>query len=177
MAPEDDPELVMYIAVDRPNSDSSTTGPRIMAPLFKDVMDVALRYRSVEPEKQEKAVEASTKTTTSYIGKNREDVVKEATDSSFNPIVLGDGDEVTAQSPVKGQSYVVGERLLLKTSNSFTMPTLKGWSLRDVKRLATLYQLNLEIDGTGFVTSQSIGKGKPVKTGASLKVKLETPSN
>ena len=177
MAPEDDPELVMYIAVDRPNSDSSTTGPRIMAPLFKDVMDVALRYRSVEPEKQEKAVEASTKTTSSYIGQNREEAVNASTENSFNPIVLGGGDEVIAQSPVKGQSYVVGERLLLKTSESFTMPTLKGWSLRDVKRLATLYQLNLEIDGTGFVTSQSIGKGKPVKTGASLKVKLETPSN
>lgn len=148
-----------------------------MAPLFKDVMDVALRYRSVEPEKQKKTVEASEKTTTSYVGKNRDDVIGQSTDASFEPIVLGSGEKVTAQSPVKGQTYVGGERLLLKTSDTFDMPTLKGWSLRDVKRLATLYQLNLEIDGSGFVTSQSIGKGKPVKSGATLKVRLAPPSN
>lgn len=177
MAPEDDPELVMYIAVDRPNSDSSTTGPRIMAPLFKDVMDVALRYRSVEPDKQAKSIDASTKTTASFVDQGREDAVKEAKAAAFTPVALGNGETVTAQSPVEGQPYVVGERLLLKTEDSFTMPTLKGWSLRDVKRLATLYQLNLEIDGTGFVTSQSIGKGKPVKTGATLKVRLASPSN
>ncbi|MFL9650703.1 penicillin-binding protein [Exiguobacterium chiriqhucha] len=177
MAPEDDPELVMYIAVDRPNSDSSTTGPRIMAPLFKDVMDVALRYRSVEPDKQAKSIDASTKTTASFVDQGRDDAVKEAKAAAFTPVALGNGETVTAQSPVEGQPYVVGERLLLKTEDSFTMPTLKGWSLRDVKRLATLYQLNLEIDGTGFVTSQSIGKGKPVKTGATLKVRLASPSN
>ncbi|WP_115336702.1 penicillin-binding transpeptidase domain-containing protein [Exiguobacterium aurantiacum] len=177
MAPEDDPELVMYIAVDRPNSDSSTTGPRIMAPLFKDVMDVALRYRSVEPEKQEKAVDASTKTTESYLDLGRDEAVTKAKAASFAPILLGGGEAVSAQSPVEGQSYVVGERLLLKTGDTFAMPNLSGWSLRDVKRLATLYQLNLEIDGTGFVTSQSIGKDKPVKTGATLKVRLESPSN
>lgn len=177
MAPEDDPELVMYIAVDRPNGDSSTTGPRIMAPLFKDVMDVALRYRSVEPDKQAKSIDASTKTTASFVDQGREDAVKEAKAAAFTPVALGNGETVTAQSPVEGQPYVVGERLLLKTADSFAMPTLKGWSLRDVKRLATLYQLNLEIDGTGFVTSQSIGKGKPVKTGATLKVKLASPSN
>ena len=177
MAPKDDPELVMYIAVDRPNSDSSTTGPRVMAPLFKDVMDVALRYRSVEPDKQKKTVEASTKTVETYIGSKREEAVEQAKAAAFEPIVFGNGEAVTAQSPVKGQSYVVGERLLLKTSETFNMPVLKGWSLRDVKRLATLYQLNLEINGTGYVTSQSIGKGKPVKSGATLKVKLETPSN
>ena len=177
MAPEDDPELVMYIAVDRPNGDSSTTGPRIMAPLFKDVMDVALRYRSVEPDKQAKSIDASTKTTASFVDQGRDDAVKEAKAAAFTPVALGNGETVTAQSPVEGQPYVVGERLLLKTAESFAMPTLKGWSLRDVKRLATLYQLNLEIDGTGFVTSQSIGKGKPVKTGATLKVKLQSPSN
>ncbi|WP_404353353.1 penicillin-binding protein [Exiguobacterium aurantiacum] len=177
MAPEDDPELVMYIAVDRPNGDSSTTGPRIMAPLFKDVMDVALRYRSVEPDKQAKSIDASTKTTASFVDQGRDDAVKEAKAAAFTPVALGNGETVTAQSPVEGQPYVVGERLLLKTADSFAIPTLKGWSLRDVKRLATLYQLNLEIDGTGFVTSQSIGKGKPVKTGATLKVKLASPSN
>lgn len=177
MAPEDDPELVMYIAVDRPNGDSSTTGPRIMAPLFKDVMDVALRYRSVEPDKQAKSIDASTKTTASFVDQGRDGAVKEAKAAAFTPVALGNGETVTAQSPVEGQPYVVGERLLLKTAESFAMPTLKGWSLRDVKRLATLYQLNLEIDGTGFVTSQSIGKGKPVKTGATLKVKLASPSN
>lgn len=177
MAPEEDPELVMYIAVDRPNSDSSTTGPRIMAPLFKDVMDVALRYRSVEPEKQEKAVEASAKTTASYIDLSRKEAVDTSRAAAFAPVLLGSGGSVTAQSPVEGQSYVTGERLLLKTDDTFAMPNLSGWSLRDVKRLATLYQLNLEIDGTGFVTSQSIGKDKPVKTGATLKVKLQSPSN
>ncbi len=177
MAPKDDPELVMYIAVDRPNGDSSTTGPRIMAPLFKDVMDVALRYRSVEPEKQTKTIDASTKTTETYVELGRDEAVKQAKAASFEPILLGSGDDVVAQSPVEGQSYVVGERLLLKTEDSFTMPNLSGWSLRDAKRLATLYQLNLEIDGTGFVTSQSIGKGKPVKNGATLKVRLQSPSN
>ncbi len=103
--------------------------------------------------------------------------MKEAKAAAFTPVALGNGETVTAQSPVEGQPYVVGERLLLKTADSFAMPTLKGWSLRDVKRLATLYQLNLEIDGTGFVTSQSIGKGKPVKTGATLTVRLASPSN
>ncbi|HAL00439.1 MAG TPA: peptidoglycan glycosyltransferase, partial [Exiguobacterium sp.] len=176
MAPKDDPELIMYIAVDRPSkNESSVSGPLIMSPVFKSVMNTALQYRSIQPETQKDSVDVKAKITPSYIKKSARQATDLAKEQEAVPIILGDGAEVVSQIPSRGQEFVSGERVLLKTANTFKMPNLTGWSQRDVKKLVSLYDLKLDVIGKGFVTKQSARTGTLVKENGKLTVELAEP--
>lgn len=176
MAPKDDPELIMYIAVDRPSkNESSVSGPLIMSPVFKSVMNTALQYRSIQPETQKDSVDVKAKITPSYIKKSARQATDLAKEQEAVAIILGDGAEVVSQIPSRGQEFVSGERVLLKTSNTFKMPDLTGWSQRDVKKLVSLYDLKLDVIGKGFVTKQSARTGTLVKENGKLTVELAEP--
>ncbi|WP_029330914.1 penicillin-binding protein [Exiguobacterium oxidotolerans] len=178
MAPKDDPELIMYIAVDRPSkNESSVSGPSIMSPVFKSVMNTALQYRSIQPETQKESVDVKAKITTSYITKTVAEAKTLAKEQGAVPIILGDGAQVVSQIPSRGQEFVSGERVLLKTDDTFKMPDLSGWSQRDVKKLVSLYDLKLDVIGKGFVTKQSARTGTLVKENGKLTVELAEPND
>ncbi|WP_232818663.1 penicillin-binding protein [Exiguobacterium flavidum] len=176
MAPKDDPELIMYIAVDRPKKlESSSSGPVIMSPVFKSVMNTALQYRSIKPDTQEDSVDLEAKVTPSYIGETAGAAKELAEKNDAVPLVLGDGVQVVSQIPARGQEFVSGERVMLKTASTFKMPDLTGWSQRDVKKLVSLYDLKLDVIGKGFVTKQSARAGTIVKENGKLTVELAEP--
>ncbi|HCN56860.1 MAG TPA: peptidoglycan glycosyltransferase [Exiguobacterium sp.] len=176
MAPKDDPELIMYIAVDRPSkNESSVSGPSIMSPVFKSVMNTALQYRSIKPATQKESVDVKAKIIPSYIGKSMNQAEEMAKEQGAVPVVLGDGVEVVSQIPTRGQEFVSGERVLFKTGQTFKMPDITGWSQRDVKKLVSLYDLKLDVIGKGFVTKQSARTGTLVKENGKLTVELAEP--
>jgi penicillin-binding protein 2B len=55
------------------------------------------------------------------------------------------------------------------------MPDMKGWSLRDAMKVATLAGVRLDYKGSGYVTKQSITRGTDLKKGDMLTLELETP--
>ena len=79
------------------------------------------------------------------------------------------------QLPVKGDTYLKGEKVILKTDGKETVPNMKGWSLRDVLKVVDLNKLKLESSGSGYVSSQSIKAGSKVKENDKVSVKLKEP--
>ncbi|NEU34572.1 PASTA domain-containing protein, partial [bacterium LRH843] len=49
MAPKDDPELVMYVAVQQPELKETQTGSDPVAEIFTSVMKSSLQYMEVQP--------------------------------------------------------------------------------------------------------------------------------
>ncbi len=67
------------------------------------------------------------------------------------------------------------EIVIFLLGNNAKMPNIKGWSMRDVMYFSKLLKLDLKTSGTGYVTNQSIEKGKDLQEGDTLKLELEPP--
>ncbi|HET7628795.1 MAG TPA: penicillin-binding transpeptidase domain-containing protein [Bacillales bacterium] len=177
MAPMDDPQLLVYVAVDRPEVKTMFAGEKPVADIFKFVMKNSLQYLNVQPEETDDTNETKSSSVAigDYEGKPVTAAKQELQDKGLQVVVLGGGDKVKAQMPFSGEQVLPGAKVLLKTEGTSKMPNIIGWSLADVMKLAHLLQLDPEIKGAGFVTGQSIPPGRKVKQGDAVTVELQAP--
>ena len=178
MAPKDDPRVIVYVAVDRPKLKETEAGSAPVSQIFNTVMKHSLQYLNINPgyrdkvESEEIGLELK-----AYKGKAVETVKSELASEGLQVIVLGDGNKVEGQQPVAGRYVIENEKVVLVTNSEiYTMPNIEGWSFRDVMKLSKALDLNMNIFGTGFVTSQSISAGSPVRPEEHITVELELPN-
>ncbi len=172
MAPKDDPELIIYVAVQQPDIDLSTNGAEPVSKIFTPVMKSSLQYLNIEPSKKQKI---NSEHTPEVEGQTVEEAKKVLEKSGFEPIVLGKGNKVERQVPGNMYNLLEGERVVLKTDGELTVPDMNGWSLRDVMKVAKLANLKLNTVGNGYVVKQNLNAGAPLKEGDYLVVELERP--
>lgn len=172
MAPADDPQLIVYVAVKEPEIESSTEGSKPVSMIFKQVMQNSLQYLSIQPTESE-----TTKTITipDVIGMNVEKGSGALSKLGINTIVLGNGNKIVKQLPERGQSLLEGEKVIIQTDEDLTLPDMTGWSLRDVMKVANLAKLKLNVSGNGYVFKQNLQSGTALKEGDYLVVHLQTP--
>ncbi|MGP4106888.1 penicillin-binding protein [Virgibacillus sp. L01] len=173
MAPKDDPKLMMYVSVEKPELEGNTPGSTPVSFIFKNVMQNSLHYMNINPDKDSsKPVEAVKIPTVK--GKSKTTVKKSLEAKGLNVTVIGSGNTITKASAAEGDELLPNDRLILVTDKP-TMPSIIGWSTRDVLQLADLLQLDIEILGNGYVESQSIKKGSTLKKNDYLAVELQPP--
>ncbi|KAB7669269.1 penicillin-binding protein [Bacillus sp. B1-b2] len=172
MAPKDDPELMMYVAVQQPELEGNETGSEPVSEIFTTVMKSSLQYMDIAPTKMvaTKSVEIP-----NLSGMTVEEAKKIAEETGLTAIVIGNGNTIEGQLPEEGQSYLEGEKIILKTNGERTVPDMTGWSLRDAIKVADLHSLKLESSGSGYVETQSIKAGSTVEENAELTITLKEP--
>ncbi|TVP83445.1 MAG: PASTA domain-containing protein [Alkalicoccus sp.] len=156
MAPADDPEVIVYVAVDSPELELNEYGNQPVSLIFRQVMEQSLQYLNIP------AADSTINTEDTSEGYEMPDLTGETSaqavsvleESGINTLVLGNGDEVQTQSHVPGTSLAPGERVILRTSGEIHMPDIEGWSLRSIQQLAAVLDVDLEHEGVGFVSSQ-----------------------
>lgn len=171
MAPADEPELIVYVAVQQPQTENNTGGANAVSMAFKMIMQNSLQYLNVEPSEQQ---EAKTIVLPDFIGGRAEEAAKEIEAAGGKAVVLGNGDTVKKQLPEKGQSIMPGEKVILATEGENRLPDLTGWSLRDAMKLAVLLDLDLKTTGKGYVSEQNLEAGTVVKKGDMLHIRLQS---
>lgn len=172
MAPENDPKLIVYVAVQQPNVDNYTKGSIPVSMIFDPVMKNSLQYLNIQPSKQEKKVENNLPDLT---GESTQDALNQLKDKGIQSVILGKGAEVTAQIPKAGTTMLEGEKVFIKTNGPSEMPDMTGWSLRDVMRLASISDLRLTTNGNGYVTKQNIRPGSLLHQNDNLIADLAVP--
>lgn len=173
MAPKDDPELIVYVAVQQPDIDPYTNGAEPVSKIFSPVMKSSLQYLNIEPSKKQKV---KSEQTPDVEGMTVEEAKAKLTKSGFNTIVLGKGNKVERQVPGNTYNLLEGERVILETEGDLTVPDMSGWSLRDVMKIAKLANLKLNTVGNGYVVKQNMKAGSSLNEGDYLIVELEPPS-
>src|SRR5690625_1021880 len=178
MAPHDDPQLIMYVAVKQPDlemEDGYVEGSAPVSFMFKNVMENSLRYLNIEPDKEAKN-ETKEINVPEMDGKKVKTIKKELENQEMNVTVVGSGDIITGSNVRKGEKLLANDRVILLT-DKLTMPNVEGWSSRDILQLANLLELDINIEGNGFVVSQSIEENKSIKKGDHLTIKLKKPED
>jgi len=175
-APKEDPKLIVYVAVQQPDLDEEKYegGSVPVSLIFNPVMENSLKYLNIEPQKIETIKSLPIP---DLQGKMVDVAQQELEKIGLTPIVIGNGNKVTETYPMKGEVILEGEKVLIKTNGELTAPDMSGWSLRDVMKFVAVSDLNLTVEGSGFVKAQSISPNKAVKKGDALTVKLDTPQS
>ena len=173
MAPKEDPELLMYVAVKQPELAGDESGSEPVSYIFDTVMENSLHYLDIQPDKsnEQQVKEHSIEDVSRLTPSKAEAKLKE---TYKNVTVIGKGGDVVGTLPEAGTTLLTDERVMIITDQP-AMPDVKGWSLRDVHRLAQEFHLKIETMGSGYVTKQSIDPGTRLKKDGYLVVELEPP--
>jgi penicillin-binding protein 2B len=173
MAPIDDPELMMYVSVKQPELETTEAGSVPVSFIFNNVMENSLHYLNIEPDKDQqdsiRQVEIP-----EIIGKDAASIEKSLTEEGLNVTVIGSGN-VSAANVSEGDNILPNNHIMLVTEQP-EMPDISGWSKREVLQLTELLELKTEIFGNGFVATQNIEEGTPIKKGDYLGVEFTSPA-
>ncbi len=158
MYPKDDPEIIIYAAIKKPNVGSSKGISDATVNLMKNIA----KYKNMFTE-EVKNTNTSKITLPSYINKKTQDVKSSLSQNGLEATIIGDGDKVISQYPSKGKSVISSDRIILITNGSKNvMPNIIGYSKAEAIYLMETLGFNYEIDGYGYVTKQSIEAGTQV---------------
>lgn len=173
MAPAEDPELVLFVAVQQPELKAGQYGSDPVAKLFKSVMESSLKNLNIVPEDIEVAEAQKIE---EYTGKEYSIAEEQLKEEGFVPVLIGDGKTVEAQYPESGSKLTQDSVVLLKTDGETTLPDFTGWSKKTVLSFKMLSGLDIRIVGDGYVTEQSLSKGTIAEKDEPIVIHLQPPS-
>jgi penicillin-binding protein 2B len=163
--PSDDPEVIIYMAVKRPKDETN-----YIAPVIKDIIVNISKYLNINTQ----AVESKSYTLSTYLNKSITSVTSELEKNNLKVITLGTSGKVVKQYPSKGNVVYSGDTVILVSSDyDNTMLDLTGLSYKEAVKVLNLMSINYEIEGTGYVYSQSISKGTKFTSSDLVTIKLK----
>ncbi len=167
MFPKDDPEIIIFVSVKRPNNGSNIG----LKEMTQSVMESVAKYKGLigngDNENGMNKYEIE-----NYLNLNIVDVEKQLETKELDVVILGDGDRIIDQYPKANTTVLSGDKIFLLTnSNKITMPDLNGYSRIEAITLLDMLNISYEIDGYGFVVEQSIKPGSELPDTVKLVLK------
>ena len=167
--PSDNPKYIVYVAGKKPETNLGSWA-KVITTAIEEIASYAKLTESKNDTDFSKIIKVD-----NYISKNLGDTLSRLSESNIKVVGLGDGDYIINQYPSKNSTLLAGNKLFLLTnSNNFKMENIIGWSLSDVKTYCELIGLKLDVQGYGYVVSQSINAGEVIDlNNMTLSVTLE----
>ncbi len=159
MYPKDDPEIIIYAAIKKPNIGSSSTLSTSINNLMKNIA----KYKNMFEEETKNQSSVTSLKLDSYINQKVTDVKKIMDENHITTTIIGNGDKIINQYPNKGETVLSYDRVFLITNDDTgKMPNLIGYSRSDAIYLMKTLGYDYELVGYGYVTAQSIKEGELV---------------
>ena len=170
MYPKDNPEVIIYAAIKKPNTPSSNTISDSVVNLMKNIA----KYRNIFDEGKKINSEVTSLTLDSYINKQTKDVKTIMDQNKIKTIIIGDGDKIINQYPKKGETVISYDKVFLITNKGQNkMPDLTGYSRSETIYLMNTLGYKSASEGYGYVKQQSLKPGEDVNENI-VKIKLES---
>ncbi len=152
MFPYDDPEIIIYAAVQQPTHGKGTGVSKVV----KSVVQSILKYYNMD-DSDDNEEENKTITISSYLNQNIDEVASTLESNGLEVIRIGDGSKVVAQYPVSGTNVVAQDKVfLVSNGTNQQLPNIKGWSRADVITLANLLDYDVVFEGYGYVSNYTL---------------------
>ena len=169
MYPKDDPKVIIYAAIKKPNNGSS----KGIVDAVKEIVVNSSKYLNIFDEIDNNSNVVKT-TLASYINKDTRDVYEELKNRNLNVIKIGNGNKVIKQYPSKGSTLLSNDLVFLLTNNKeYKIPSFNGWSKKSVNAFSNLTGLKYNANGNGFVISQDINPNTPFDSNTTINLILK----
>lgn len=167
MFPENDPEIIIYAAIKKPNYANTSALSESVVEVIKNIA----KYKNINTTSKATTVVEEYELE-KYINDNIEQVTKKLQEKNLNVVVIGNGDKVLDYYPTN--KLVSNERIILITNgDEIKLPNMTSWSKREVKYLLDYLDVNYKLNGDGYVISQSIKEGTIITDDLELEITLD----
>lgn len=169
MYPKDNPRIIIYAATKKPSHNQNYALSDSIQELSRNIA----KYYNMFDEANDTS--NSVNKMGNYLGKDTNLVKDELNNYGVNTVIIGNGDKIIKQYPLKDTVLVNNYKVFLVTNgDTVTMPSILGWSRNDIIRLCELLGINYKINGSGYAVYQSIAEGSSAS--GTLEVNLENKS-
>ena len=167
--PEDDPKYILYVSVKKMHGTTKD-----LAGCVTTVVEEIANYANINYKKEDEKVTTKQINLDSYINQNVEDTKTKLENLGLKVIVIGQGNKIVNQNPLRNQTVIKGETVFLVTNKKpYIMPNMNKWSSADAIMFAKLIGINYEVNGYGKVASTSISEGSEINLDDTLVINLE----
>ena len=165
--PKSDPEIIIYASVKRPSNGSQK-------PISNAVKEVVLNIgKYLGTEKQVVSDSVVEYKLESYTNKNIEKIKTQLSNKGMKYQVIGNGEKIIKQYPSKDSTVTNKDTIYLITNQtSYTIPNVMGLSSKEASALLKLLGVKVKLEGSGYVTSQSIAEGVEITDGMEITLAL-----
>lgn len=178
IAPADNPELVILVALYGPEGENGHQGGTIAAPVVSQILSEVLPYLGIPTDDLE-ATTSSDITLPDVRNKTVAEAKKIIESLGITAIISGDDNAlVTDQVPKPGTALSNGSTVNIYSSGnearvSATVPNLKDMTLSQATATLKSKKLNIHATGSGKVVSQDPMAGTSVEEGTVINVTLQ----
>lgn len=170
MFPGEDPEILIYVAVK-----SKSCKAKDMSTMVQSIVKNTSKYLEIYDETKENSQKLKEYEVSSYTNKSLASVVSSLKSNEINYVVLGDGDTIVSQYPKSGEVInKIDKVFLLTNSSKINMPNIIGYSVKDFYSFINLVNIPFKMEGSGYITSQSIKEGTELSDSLELSVKFDS---
>ena len=168
MFPKDNPEIIIYAAIKKPNFGNTIT---ISEPVVEVIKNIA-KYKNINTTKIEEKKDLKEYTLENYMNKNKDETVKKLQEKNINTVVIGDGNTIIDYYPK--DKIVTNDRIIFITNGqNKVLPNMKNWSKREAKYLLDTLKIKYSMVGTGYIKEQNIPENTPITPELQIELKLE----
>ena len=190
VAPMDDPQIAVLVAINDIPEYSPHGGGAIAAPVVARIMEEVLPYIGVTSVYADDESDRREVSVPSVVGQTEEQAASTLEQAGFGYRVVGDGDTVTDQVPVSGVRIPVSGRVILymgenKPTEQIEVPDLTGLTPDECRDTLEQYGLylrqkgvaNSQVTGSTTASRQSPAAGTKVNIGSVVTVEFSDTTN
>lgn len=165
--PYEDPEYAIYIAT-----------KKFVGPISVVAKNTATAIEEIAKYKDIVEVESTVDKTkiidlSNYVNTDVTKTKEALENAGIKPIIIGNGNNVVNQVPLKNTSVLKGSKVFLVTDYSeIKMPNMNGWTSAEVVSFCNLIGIKFTLNGYGKVSNTSIEAGNVLDLNADLVVDL-----
>ena len=155
MFPYEDPEIIIYAAMKRPDFGA---GSGLYSSVTTIMEDIGKYYNinDINDKYEGNSLEIKVDT---LINKNVTSTLDYYTSRGIDVDIIGEEDIILHQYPSSNSILLNKDKLILFTTGDIKVPNLVGYSYKEAKYICNYLNYNCKIEGTGYVTSQSLLEG------------------
>ena len=190
VAPMDDPQIAVLVAISDIPESSPHGGGAIAAPVVARIMEEVLPYIGVTSVYADDESDRREVSVPSVVGQTEEQAASTLEQAGFGCRVVGDGDTVTDQVPASGVRIPVSGRVILymgenKPTEQIEVPDLTGLTPDECRDTLEQYGLylrqkgvaNSQVTGSTTASRQSPAAGTKVNIGSVVTVEFSDTTN
>lgn len=190
VAPMDDPQIAVLVAISDIPESSPHGGGAIAAPVVARIMEEVLPYIGVTSVYADDESDRREVSVPSVVGQTEEQAASTLEQAGFGYRVVGDGDTVIDQVPASGVRIPVSGRVILymgenKPTEQIEVPDLTGLTPDECRDTLEQYGLylrqkgvaNSQVTGSTTASRQSPAAGTKVNIGSVVTVEFSDTTN